>query len=84
MNEKYQADVIIQSEWIDNSAITIYDPATHWNPKLYIENIITVNKETITYSVTKRNGFNIVTELRQIKGIYFAFLVSRISKIKPK
>ena len=25
MNEKYQADVIIQSEWIENSDLEIYD-----------------------------------------------------------
>ena len=72
MNEKFQADVIIQSEWIDNSddlLLTRYDPNKQWNPKLTIENIITINEETITYNVTTRNGFNIITELRIIKGI---------------
>lgn len=72
MNEKFQADVIIQSEWIDNSddlLQTSYDPNKNWNPKLTIENIITINEETITYNVMKRNGFNIITELRIIKGI---------------
>jgi hypothetical protein len=72
MNEKFQADVIIQSEWIDNSddlLLNNYDPNKQWNPKLIIENIITINEETITYNVTKRNGFNIITELRIIKGI---------------
>ena len=70
MNEKYQADVIVSAEWIENSDVILYEPNKHWNPQLYIENIITVNKETITYNVAKRNGFNIITELRQIKGIY--------------
>jgi hypothetical protein len=70
MNEKYQADVIISAEWIENTDVVVYEPNKHWNPLLYIENIITVTKETITYNVANRNGFNIITELRQIKGIY--------------
>ena len=68
MNEKYQADVIIQSEWIENSDLEIYDPATHWNPQLSIENQLSVTKETITYSVTNKMGFNLITETRQVKG----------------
>jgi hypothetical protein len=68
MNEKYQAEVIIKSEWIENSELTVYDPAKYWNPQLYIENQLSATKENITYSVAKRQGFNLVTETRQVKG----------------
>jgi hypothetical protein len=72
MNEKYQAEIIIKSEWIENSDLTVYDPARHWNPQLFIENQLSATKENITYSVTKRNGFNLVTETRQVKGGSFS------------
>jgi len=68
MNEKYQADVIIQSEWIEKNDIKSYDPTLHWNPQLFIENQLSVTKETITYSVSNKAGFNWITETRQVKG----------------
>jgi hypothetical protein len=68
MNEKYQADVIIQTEWIDNSVTTVYDPKVHWNPELSIENQLSVTNETITYDVSIKNGHNVVTETRRVKG----------------
>ena len=68
MNEKYQADVIIQSEWIDNSEITVYDRNLHWNPELLIENQLSVTNESITYDVSMKNGNNVVTETRRVKG----------------
>ena len=68
MGEKYQAEVVIYSQWIDNTCMNVYDPTKYWNPQLVIENIITTNKETITYNVSKRNDFNEITETRHIKG----------------
>ena len=68
MNEKYQADVIIQTEWIDNSVITVYDPKVHWNPELLIENQLSVTNESITYDVSMKNGYTVVTETRRVKG----------------
>lgn len=74
MNEKYQAEVNIQSEWIENNDIIVYDPAKHWNPDLSIENQLSATKETITYSVTNTNGFTIITEKRHVKGNIFSIL----------
>lgn len=37
MNEKYQAELYVESKWTEPSEINCYDPKIHWNPKLYIE-----------------------------------------------
>jgi hypothetical protein len=68
MNEKYQADVIIQSEWIEDSDLSVYDPKIHWNPELSIENLLSVTKENISYNVTDKTGVNVIRETRQVKG----------------
>jgi hypothetical protein len=71
MNEKYQAEVIIESKWRDKHDIREYDPNFHWNPRLFIENAINEIKENITYRVTKENGISIITEIRRSKGMQF-------------
>jgi hypothetical protein len=76
MNEKYQADVIIQSEWIGDSDISVYDPKIHWNPELSIENQLSVTKESISYSVTEKPGVNVIRETRQVKGNYHESIYS--------
>jgi hypothetical protein len=70
MNEKYNADIVIESKWIDNTDIKKYDPNIDWNPHLFIENLIATTKETIAYSLRRENGYNIITETRKIKGNY--------------
>lgn len=70
MNEKYQAEIIIESKWRDKRDYDNieYDPDVHWNPRLFIENAINEIKENITYRVTKENGSSIITEVRRSKG----------------
>ena len=34
MNEKYQAEVIIESKWVEKREMTSYDPDVDWNPKV--------------------------------------------------
>ena len=34
MNEKYQAEVIIESKWVEKREMTTYDPDVDWNPKV--------------------------------------------------
>jgi hypothetical protein len=70
MNEKYNADIVIESKWIDNTDIKKYDPNVDWNPHLFIENLISTIKETITYNLRRENGYNIITETRKTKGKY--------------
>ena len=60
--------MIIHSEWIENTDLIEYDPKKHWNPQLHIENLISATKEVISYNVTRKDGFNLITETRQIKG----------------
>lgn len=51
MTEKYTAEVHIQSKWDEsNLEITKYDPLVHWNPKLYVDNILTEMKQSVEYS----------------------------------
>ena len=68
MHEKYIAEVLIESKWTDHNNLGKYDPNVDWNPKLFIENLISVTKENITYTVTKENGLNVITEIRQTQG----------------
>ena len=69
MHGKYNAEVLVESKWkAPNNLITSYDPKSDWNPKLIIENIISANKETITYSVISENGSTFIMETRFIKG----------------
>jgi hypothetical protein len=79
MNEKYQAELYIESRWTDNSLVEeelkgksnlpIYDAKKHWNPQLVIENSLQEPKENIKYEVSKDNSGNlVVTEIRYVKG----------------
>lgn len=40
MNEKYHAEIQIETRWIENDVIDEYDAEKHWNPKLFIEKYI--------------------------------------------
>ena len=75
MNEKYQAEVIIESKWRDKLDIIEYDPDVNWNPRLFIENAINEIKENITYRVTKENGCSIITEVRRSKGFFWKYII---------
>ena len=67
--KKNYLQVVIESKWIDNSEIKSYNPKVNWNPQLFIENLITTIKETITYSFKQDNGYSIVTEIRKTQGL---------------
>lgn len=71
MNEKFQAEVKIECKWLDYSNIVTYDPNINWNPYLFIENLIVTTNETVTYKVTKENGYNVITETRHALGNFW-------------
>ena len=72
MNEKYQAEIGIEARWISSEYITDYDVKTHWNPMLYIENILTESKQTIDYCISAdENSNQVITEFRVIKGVFW-------------
>lgn len=55
MNEKYNAEIFIESKWIENNGILEYSPEKHWNPQLFIENALQEPKEKIKYSLTRES-----------------------------
>jgi len=70
MNEKYSADVLIESEWSEDEEILNYDPEKNWNPKFYIENSLNIN-EKIKYSVKKEENKWVITESRHVRGSFW-------------
>ncbi len=68
MNEKYAADVIVESRWIDTSIHENYDPNNDWNPQIYIENALQLSYENIKYDVKKIEIGLEITEKRIAKG----------------
>ena len=70
MNEKYSADVLIDSEWSEDEEIVNYSAEKNWNPKFYIENSLNIN-EKIKYSVRKEENKWIINESRYVRGSFW-------------
>ena len=70
MNERYQAEILIESRWLETEKINEYDPKQwkHWNPRLFIENAFEDAKQLINYGISIENGRVIVTESRRVHG----------------
>ena len=49
MNENYNAEIIIESKWIETEEIINYNSEIHWNPKFSIENALQIQNEKIKY-----------------------------------
>lgn len=58
MNDKYNAEICIESKWIDKDHIQNYNPEQHWNPQLFIENTLIEPKEKIKYNVIRQGLFS--------------------------
>jgi hypothetical protein len=71
INERYYAEISIESKWIDVGDANNYDPKTRWNPKLYIENILLEPKEVINYEIKKFYDMIRVKETRVVKGFFW-------------
>lgn len=71
LNEKFTAEIIVKSKWLERaeSDIIDYDIKKHWNPKLYIQNILSDPKEKTTYEIEKLSDCLRITENKIIKGI---------------
>jgi hypothetical protein len=70
VNQRYQADAIIQSKWNDPSIKSVNDPIPTdkiWKPELYIENAINDVKEDIRYKVVKEEDSLMICEIRKVK-----------------
>ena len=58
--------------WRENEIIDVYDSSKHWSPNLFIENVIQLSKEEISYQVEKTDDEQtIVTEVRKVKGVFW-------------
>ena len=65
-NEKFNAEVHIESSWENHEEIILYDPNLHWNPKIYIKNGLSDLIEEFHYLMSQDR--KIITEIRDIKG----------------
>jgi hypothetical protein len=68
MNEKYYAELTIEAKWKVNKIISVFNPETEWNPKLYIENAINEPKEIVKYFFQKEDDSTLITQFRNVKG----------------
>jgi len=73
MNDKFTCEVVIESKWYDNdpSIQTKYDPSRHWNPKIYIQNILSDPKETTKYDITTDENGIMITETIRVKAQFW-------------
>ena len=67
-NEKFYAEVRIESRWYDLPSIVSYDPDENWNPQLYIENSVRIHQESVGFEVKKLEELVEITETRLICG----------------
>jgi hypothetical protein len=54
LNEKYNAEIIIEAKWITKDIIEVYNPEQHWNPQLFIENSLQEPKEKIKHKLIEK------------------------------
>jgi hypothetical protein len=57
MNEKYNAEISIESKWVEKDYIQNYNPEHHWNPRLFIENALQEPKEKIKYNIIREGKY---------------------------
>lgn len=68
MNEKYYAEVCIETTWVEKRLTRNYDPKVDWNPKIYIENSLLEPKEEVLYEIKRFYDMVIIKEIKFIKG----------------
>ncbi len=72
-NQRFQAEVIIESKWKDPGVKNLSDNLSQiaWKPDLYIDNAINDVKEEIFYKIVLGNQRQVmVSEIRKIKGLF--------------
>ena len=73
LNEKFLAEIRIESIWKETIHYNMleYKPEIHWNPKLYIQNLIDEHKEIVKYKINREQDYSIITEIRVIRGHFW-------------
>ncbi len=69
MNEKFYAELIVESKWQEIRRIQTYNQEIDWNPELYIMNNINELKESVQYFTQYDGYLTTITERRKVKGI---------------
>ncbi len=70
--EQFKASVLIRSRWFDEEMIEEYDPEKHWNPHLYIQNLIPEKFfETVRYKCVRHENRTEIWEIRTCKGTFW-------------
>jgi len=77
MNENYNAEICIESKWIEKDLIQNYNPDQHWNPRLFIENALQEPKEKIKYNIIREGDEQWIIETRYVKR--YIILKKRLS-----
>jgi hypothetical protein len=73
INQRFQAEAIIESKWKDLNITTINDDISklRWKPELFIENSINDVKEEISYKILHDGHEIMVSEIRKVKGLFW-------------
>lgn len=73
LNQRFQAEVIVESKWFDPSVKSINDDLgkLNWKPNLYIENVINEPKEEISLRVIRGENRLLVSEIRRVRGVFW-------------
>lgn len=74
LNEKYSAEIKIVAKWVEteNLNMNTYDPELDWNPRLYIQNLLSDElKESTKYRVERMEDFVRITETKIVKGQFW-------------
>lgn len=71
LNEKFEAEIRIESTWCEYSDLIVYDPEKHWNPRLYVQNLLNETKDIIKYRVHKETDCLVIKEIRIIRGNFW-------------
>lgn len=70
--EQFKANVLIRSRWLEKEDIEEYDPKEHWNPLIYIQNLIPEKfYENVRYRCVKQDDGTEITEIRSCKGTFW-------------
>ncbi len=70
IQETFQANLRIYSSWhADQDFNGDYHPAIHWNPHLYVDNVVRCN-QNVRYEVKFMSDQNhyAITEIREVDG----------------
>jgi hypothetical protein len=69
-SDKYGGAFYVEAKWLEHEFIQEYDEKTHWNPRIYVENIIqaVVDKKSYHLEYFPSSDCTMVTEKRKIEG----------------